>query len=327
MNEVNGDFAGDQVSASTGRNSRRTVVASVLMLVTTFCWASNIVAGKMALKGFNTLALAQLRMGATALLYWVLYIAWRGFPSLHLKRRQWLLLGLMGFTGITLNQICYIGGLARTSVTHTGLIQAIGPIIVLLLAASLGQEALTSRKVLGMAVSFAGVAGLLIVKPAKGSAAHWTGDVILIAAGAFFAYYTILMKEVADLYDTLTLNALVFGVGAILLIPFCAESVAKVPWRDVPSQAWWGLAYMVLFGSLIAYLIYGFALQELSASHVAAFSYLQPVMAAVLGVWLLGERISMTVLWGGALILFGVYLIERERGARKHIEHLASGKV
>ncbi len=84
---------------------------------------------------------------------------------------------------------------------------------------------------------------------------------------------------------------------------------------------------MVLFGSLIAYLIYGFALQELSASHVAAFSYLQPVMAAVLGVWLLGERISMTVLWGGALILFGVYLIERERGARKHIEHLASGKV
>ncbi len=319
--------AGNQAPASSGRHSRRMAVASVLMLVTTFCWASNIVAGKMALKGFNALALAQLRMGAAALLYWALYVAWRGFPSLHLKKRQWALLGLMGLTGITLNQICYIGGLARTSVTHTGLIQAIGPIMVLLLAAALGQEALTSRKILGMAVSFAGVAGLLVEKPAKGSGAHWTGDVILIAAAAFFAYYTILMKEVADLYDTLTLNALVFGLGAILLIPFCAESVAKVPWRHVPAQAWWGLAYMVLFGSLIAYLIYGFALQELSASNVAAFSYLQPVMAAALGIWLVGERISMTVVWGGALILFGVYLTERERGARKHIEHLASGKM
>jgi hypothetical protein len=49
------------------------------MLVTTFCWASNIVAGKEALTGFNSLALAQLRMGAAAILYVLLYIAWRGF--------------------------------------------------------------------------------------------------------------------------------------------------------------------------------------------------------------------------------------------------------
>jgi hypothetical protein len=47
------------------------------MLVTTFCWASNIVAGKEALTGFNSLALAQLRMGAAAILYVLLYIAWR----------------------------------------------------------------------------------------------------------------------------------------------------------------------------------------------------------------------------------------------------------
>ncbi|MGH9396558.1 MAG: DMT family transporter, partial [Terriglobia bacterium] len=219
-------------------------LANGLMLVTTFCWASNIIAGKEALAGFNPLALAQLRMGAAAILYVLLYIAWRGLPTSWPTKRQWLILALMALTGITLNQICYIGGLARTSVTHTGLIQAIGPVMVLLLSASMGIEALTSRKILGMTISFVGVALLLIEKPAQGSGANWLGDLIMIAAGGFFAYYTILMKKVADCFDPLTLNALVFGLGAILLIPFCATSVADVRWDQVSSHAWWGLAYM-----------------------------------------------------------------------------------
>jgi hypothetical protein len=47
---------------------------------------------------------------------------------------------------------------------------------------------------------------------------------------------------------------------------------------------------------------------------VAAFAYLQPVVAALLGAWLLGERITLRVVAGGGLILLGVYLAERERG-------------
>src|SRR6185437_11917380 len=120
---------------------------------------------------------------------------------------------LMALTGITFNQICYIGGLARTSVTHTGLIQAIGPVMVLLLSAAMGMESLTHRKALGMAVSFAGVAVLLLEQPAQGSGANWLGDLIVIAAGGFFSLYTILMKRVANVYDSLTLNMLVFVPG------------------------------------------------------------------------------------------------------------------
>lgn len=302
-------------------------LASVLMLVTTFFWAGNIVAGKFALRGFSTLALAQLRMGAAALIYWAVYLAWRGLPPLRLFKRYLLLLVLMALFGITINQICYIGGLARTSVTHAGLIQAIGPVIVLCLAASMGMERLTVMKAAGMAVCFAGVALLLAGKSPEGSGAHWSGDVILIIAGAAFAYYTILMKEVAQLFDTLTLNAVVFGIGAILLIPFCARSVGEVPWRSISLDSWLGLAVMILFGSFISYLIYGFALHELAASTVASFSYLQPLMAAALGIWLLAERISLNAVFGGIIILAGVYLTERGRGEQKHVQHLATGKV
>lgn len=319
------------IAAEPGRAKpkaiRHTSAANALMLVTTFCWASNIVAGKEALRGFDALALAQLRMAGAAILYIVLYLAWRGRPKLRLSKREWGMLSLMALTGITLNQVCFIGGLARTSVTHTGLIQAIGPVIVLLLSASMGMEALTHRKLLGMTISFVGVALLLIERPEQGSGANWLGDIIVIAAGVFFAYYTILLKKYAHRFDPLTSNALVFALGALFLFPFCAHSIVRTRWNLIPPHAWWGLAYMVLFGSFVAYLIYAFALESLSASNVAAFAYLQPLMAALMGIWLLGEKVSLSAVIGGALILVGVYFTERERGVRKNIQHLARGRI
>jgi drug/metabolite transporter (DMT)-like permease len=98
------------------------------------------------------------------------------------------------------------------------------------------------------------------------------------------------------------------------MIPFAARSVLRIHWAQVTVGAWGGLAFMVGLGTVVAYLFYAFALTELSASRAAAFAYLQPVVAALLGVWLLGERITLRVVAGGALILLGVYLAERERG-------------
>lgn len=71
------------------------------------------------------------------------------------------------------------------------------------------------------------------------------------------------------------------------------------------------LGCLVIFGSVAAYLIYAFALSVLSASKAAAFAYLQPLTAVALGVWLLGEHISMREIAAGVLILLGVYLTEQ----------------
>lgn len=319
--------SGNQSTAKTGGRAHSGMAANVLMLLTTAFWAGNIVAGKFALQGLSPMALTLVRMACAAVIYWAILIATRGVPSLAILRRHWRVLILMALTGVTFNQIFYIGGLSLTSVTHTGLIQAVGPVFVLLLAGFLGQEKITGLKIAGMAVSFVGVAVLLLEKSAPGSGAHWQGDLLLIAAAAVFAYYTILMKKVSDLYDSLTLNAYVFGLGAVFLIPFCAYPVSQVHWSRVSLQAWFGLGFMVVFGSVIAYLIFGFALDKLSATTVAAFSYLQPVIAAALGVWMLDEKITTRAVAGGILIMAGLYLTERERGDKKHIKRLAHGGV
>jgi drug/metabolite transporter (DMT)-like permease len=286
----------------------------VLMLVVTVFWASNIVAGKEAVKGFGALGLAQIRLAAAAIFFVALFLAWRGRPELRFSGRQWLVLTGLAFNGMTLNQICFIKGLSWTSVAHTALIVAMGPVLVLALSCLMRLEPLTLSKFLGMLISFGGVAILTLGGAEKGSTAHWQGDLIVFAGSASFAYYTIQVKEIANRYDTLTLNTLTFAIGCLLLVPFAARSVLHIRWADVTLGAWGGFAFMVVLGTVVAYLLYAFALSELSASRVAAFAYLEPAIAALLGVWLLGERITSTVVAGGALILLGLYLAERERG-------------
>ena len=286
----------------------------VLMFWGTVFWASNIVAGKEAVGGFGALGLAQLRLAGAALLYAVLFLAWRGWPELRLSGRQWLVLLGIAFNGLTLNQICFINGLARTSVAHTGLIVALGPVMTLALSCLMRLEPLTLPKLLGMLISFAGVAMLTLGGQEAGSTAHWQGDLIVLAGSASFAYYTIQVKEIANQYDALTLNALTFALGSLLIIPFAAQSVMHIRWAEVTLGSWGGLAFMVVFGTVVAYLFYAFALTELAASRVAAFAYLQPVVAALLAAWLLAEKITLRVIVSGTVILLGVYLAERERG-------------
>lgn len=282
------------------------------MLVGTFFWAANIIAGKFALRSMGALALAEARVAGAAAIFAVVFGLWRGRPRLRLAARDWGYLTLTALFGITLNQIFFIGGIGRTSVAHSGLIVALGPVMVLMLSCALRLEALTVLKSVGAVVAFAGVAVLTTGKARPGNPATLLGDVIMLVGSAVFAYYTILLKKVANRYDALTLNTLLFILGAALMLPVSARELLAMRWTTLSSEAWWGIAFLVVCGSVLGYLIYAFALTELTATRVAAFAYLQPVIAAALGVWLLGEALTGRVIGGGALILLGVYLTERE---------------
>ena len=289
----------------------------LLMLLVTVCWASNIIAGKEALTGFGPLALAQVRVLGVAIIYALCFLPAGGLRHLHLPRRIWWFLAAMALNGVALNQLTFIGGMARSTVAHTGLIVAMGPVMVLVIAVLIRLEPLTAGKLAGMMIAFAGAGILTSDKAGQGIAAHWAGDLILLVGTMVFAVYIILVKEVVNDLDGLTLNTITFVLGALIMLPFCAHALVNTPWASISPKAWWGLAFLVIPGSAISYMIFAYVMTELPASRVAAFSYLQPVIASGLGIWVLSERLTAKVVIGGSLILAGVYLAERERGEKK----------
>ena len=284
----------------------------VLMLVGTFFWASNIIAGKFALRSMGSLALAQVRVTGAGAIFAIVFLFWRSRPPLYLKWRDWGYLAVTALFGITLNQIFFIGGIGRTSAAHAALIIALGPVMVLILSCGMRLEALTVLKSVGAVISLAGVAVLTTGKAQPGAAVTIWGDFIMLLGTAVFAYYTILLKRVAVRFDALSLNTIIFMLGSAFMLPFSARDLFAVRWTALPAEAWWGIAFLVTCGSVLAYLIYAFALTELTATRVAAFNYMQPVIAAALGAWLLSESLTARVVVGGAFILVGVYMTERE---------------
>ena len=288
----------------------------LLMLLATVCWSANIIAGKDALTAMSSVAVAHLRVLAPAIVYAVAFLLTGRWRRLAWTRRS-LLLVVLSAASIAVNQLGFIGGMSRSTVAHTGLIVAIGPVLVLAIAVILRLETLTPGKVAGVAIAFAGMGLLTSDKLGNGSSGLWLGDLMLLGSTLAFAFYTIFVKEVADQYDALSLNTLIFVPAALMMSPFCAHSLAVTNWGGLGLQAWGGLGFLIVLGTVLPFLLYSYVMTELSASRAAAFNYLQPLIAIALGFWLLAEPLTSRVLIGGPLILGGVYLAERERGEEK----------
>lgn len=141
------------------------------------------------------------------------------------------------------------------------------------------------------------------------------GDMIVIAGMIGFAVYTVLAKKVTRQYDTISMNTFCNIAGAILLLPLGVRQAALLHWRDVGWAGWAGLAYSVLVSSICAHLIFFWALRHMTASRLAVFTYVEPLLATFLAVIFLGEKLTGTLLAAGALILFGVYLAEIGSGS------------
>jgi drug/metabolite transporter (DMT)-like permease len=204
----------------------------------------------------------------------------------------------------------FVVGLAWTSVAHASIVVTLMPILVLLLAALLGQERITARKVVGMVIAATGV-GVLQLEKGGGSGATLLGDFFVFMSGVALAIFTVRSKQVGKRFGSLTINSVAYIGGALAMAPFTVWLSLRYGLARASAAAWWSVAYMALFSSVIAYLIYNYALTYMPASRASAVSYLQPLGATLLAVLLLGESVTTAVAIGGMLVLTGVFVTER----------------
>lgn len=283
----------------------------LLIALMVVCWAGNYTVGKVVLREFPAILLGCLRIVFAAVFIVPLYV-WQQ------KGRSWLnpdwrILIVLGVFGVSLNQLFFVLGLSRTSVVHSVLIIAMTPIFVLVIAAAIKQERITIRKAAGMLIAVGGVAMLnaLPSSDPPGHGATLLGDFLVCLAALTFALFTVFGKQISSRHSAITVNTFSYVSGALTLTPLALWFGRDFSFARVSMMGWTSLAYMALFPSVICYLIYYYALTYIPASRVAAFNYLQPVLATLMAVAALGERVTWPLVAGGAVIFSGVYLTER----------------
>ena len=97
-----------------------------------------------------------------------------------------------------------------------------------------------------------------------------------------------------------------FALSVLTNITHVAVPLAAIPW-----QSWAAIGYLVVFGSVMSFIAYLYALQTLSAEQASLYAYVNPIVAVLLGWLIFSEKLTAFIAIGGAVTLFGVYLVNR----------------
>lgn len=275
-------------------------------------WGLSFVATKAAVAEISPLALIFARTSlGTALL--VLILALRG-QSVIPPRGDWGALALMGFVGVAFHQMLQAYALTLTTAVHCGWLIGLTPVWSALLSAWMLRERFGPAKVLGLAAGFGGAVivvsrgqlgpGLLALPTTR-------GDLLILASTVNWALYSVLGHPVLRRLGPTraTAGALSWG-GLMLAAPFAGAG----SWSDYARLTPTGGGAVLFLGiacSGLGYLFWYGALERIEASRVASLLYLEPLVTLGAAASLLGEPVRLSTLLGGALLLGGVFLVQR----------------
>lgn len=266
------------------------------------------VAGKLAFEALHPFGLAAIRTAGAALVLLAFY-RWTGAGRVDL-RKDGPRIALYALFGIVLNQGLFVMGLARTTAVHATLLVATIPVQTYIIAVLARREDIGPRRALGILTAFAGVA-FLVAQGFGVERRMLLGDALVFLNATSYALFLVFSKRDTERLGALPMTTWVLVFGAVVFVPLgLANGLATAP---IDGRLGLVLVFIVLGPTVGAYTLTATALRTVSSSTVAAFIFLQPLVAASTAAWILGEDVSPRVIPAAALVLSGVYLVARRR--------------
>jgi drug/metabolite transporter (DMT)-like permease len=297
-------------------------------------WGSTYLGNRLIIASVPPLFTGGVRflVGGVLLLTVVLVVAGRSA-----LRMSWAQLGTTALSGVLLpawgNGLVTLGQQEVASGLAALLIAAV-PLYIVLLRAFTGDRP-RGATLVGVGVGVVGLAVLLLAGPSGGSGGTlgnaWWGPWLVLLAGMGWASGTFATTRLPVPANPLALAGVQMFVGGAVLLTVSTAIGDRFDIAAVTPVAWWAWVYMAVVASAGAFSAYAYALAHLPVSTVATYAYVNPVIAVLLGVLVVGERFSVVQLVGGAVVLVAVFLvIVAERSSRRRraaLSPAASGPV
>jgi drug/metabolite transporter (DMT)-like permease len=288
----------------------RTAFNPLPLTIGLFCllWSFAFVAGKIGVTDCPPLILLAARFSLAGIL--ILGItALRGEAWSSLTWRDAAIFAILGVA----NNALYLGlgytGLQTVSAGLGGLIVSANPVFTAVLAAAFLGETLTWRKVMGLMLGIAGV-GFIVWHRMSVGTDDWHGILFTLASLASIVAGTILFKVLAPKGSLWVGNGVQNLSAGIVLLPF-AFTLADVG-DIVPSARLLGaFAFLVLGGSILAYLLWFHLLKVCGATAASAYHFLMPPLGMLFAFLVLGEHVEFRDLLGIVPVALGIYLVTR----------------
>lgn len=281
--------------------------AILALIATNVIWGAASPIFKLALQNFPPFSLAFLRFfGGMILLFPFVY------KDLAIKKKDWLNLFLLSFFGITINITFFFLGLQRAPSINAPIIASGGPIFLYLASILFLREKLHKKVFLGIVISFIGVL-TIVVQPVieKGIYGSLTGNLFFVLATIGAVGHAFFSKKIIKEYNPVTITFWSFWIGMMTFIPlFSYELVNYHPFSTIDYRGWIGLVFGIVFSSTLAYLLFQWGIKQIQAQEVGLFTYIDPLVAIVIAIPLLGEKLTPIFILGSLLVFAGILIAE-----------------
>ena len=224
---------------------------------------------------------------------------------------------LGAFFGITINIAFFFLALPKTNSINAPIIGSSQPIFLFIFSVFFLKEKVRKKVLLGILIAFMGVL-MIILSPLLLN--HGTtilqkevaleGNIFLVIASIGSILYTIITKKVLEHVNCTVTTYLGFLFGSLTFIPFMFVELQKWSFSQLDIQGWVGIIFGAFFSSALAYGLFMYGISKIDAQEVGIFTYIDPVIAVLLAIPLLGEYPTPIFFIGSVCIFAGIVIAE-----------------
>lgn len=211
--------------------------------------------------------------------------------------------------GIALNQLLFYKGLSLTKPINASLMVTISPAMVLIISAIVLKERINLKKVAGLIIGASGVTLLLLSSSEKGPDDIFLGDLLILINATSYACFLVTVKPLMHKYHPITILKWMFLLGLFMVFPFGAEGLLSIQWQSFTLASTLSLLFVIIFATILAYLLNTGVLRTTDPSLSGTYIYLQPMLASIIAVLMGKDEITLPKIVFSVIILAGVYLV------------------
>jgi len=279
------------------------------LLLVCFFWGTTWIASKQGILYMPPLQLAGMRqfLGGTC---YVLFFILRGekWPG----KKQWRSIFILAFFNFLLSNGLTTWSVKYISAGLAAIIAAIFPLWLVVINLFAPRRTISVKAITGLLIGFSGVCIIFYEHLQDFLNIDFRFGIILSLIAtwswALGTYYTKKRAQQFNPYFSLGLQMCVSGL-TLLIISGVSGNI--IPLTHIPWQSWMAISYLVVFGSVISFIAYLYALQNLTTEQTSIYAYINPIVAMLLGWMIFDEKLTLFIAVGGAVALVGVYLVNK----------------
>jgi drug/metabolite transporter (DMT)-like permease len=273
-----------------------------------FFWGTTWLASKEGVKYMPAIQLVAIRqfLGATLYLSYFLFkkTTWP-------KGKQWKTIFILSILNFVLSNGLSTWGVKYISSGLGAIIGALVPLWVVIISLFNGEK-LVKLSIIGLVVGFAGVCVIFYEHLSDFLIFDFRfGIIISIISTLTWAFATLYTKKKAASFNPYFSLGIQMFISSIFLFAYLGATGSAVSLSSIPMISWISICYLVLFGSVLTFIAFIYALQHLPAEINSIYAYINPIIAVLLGAYVFGEPLTISIAIGGIITLFGLYLVNK----------------